>query len=117
SSSSPAPSSAAPIPPASSTPTALRPNSGSSVPGTLALATRAKRRHFSAVQKKSSRRLARVNALAEKLRFLPHLSEHERVLYAWSLAATPDERWQRSQAYLRSVRSSRPCAKKKSASK
>ena len=68
----------------------------------LALATRAKLRHFSARAKKSSRRLARVNALAEKLRFLPHLSEHERVLYAWSLAATPDERWQRHESFLRS---------------
>ena len=54
-----------------------------------------------------------MNALAEKLRFLPHLSEHERVLYAWSLAATPDERWQRHESYLRSVLSSRPCKRKK----
>jgi len=52
--------------------------------------------------KKSSRRLARVNALAEMLRFLPHLSEHERVLYAWSLAATPQERWDRHESFLRS---------------
>ena len=58
-------------------------------------------RHSAPVQKKS-RRLARVNALAEKLRFLPHLSEDERVLYAWSLAATPDERWQRHESFLRS---------------
>ena len=54
-----------------------------------------------------------MNALAEKLRFLPHLSEHERVLYAWSLAATPDERWQRHESYLRSVLSSRPCKREK----
>ena len=54
------------------------------------------------MQKKSSRRLARVNAYAEKLRFLPHLSEDERVLYAWSLAATPQERWDRHEAFLRS---------------
>ena len=78
-----------------------------------ALATLTKLRHVSAVQKKSSRRLARVNALAEKLRFLPHLSEDERVLYAWSLAATPDERWQRHESYLRSVLSSRPCERRK----
>ena len=51
---------------------------------------------------KKSKRLARVHALAEKLRFLPHLSEDERYLYAWSLAATPDERWQRHESYLRS---------------
>ena len=58
--------------------------------------------HFHAVQKKNSRRLARVQAYAEKLRALPHLSEHERVLYAWSLAATPQERWDRHEAFLRS---------------
>ena len=57
---------------------------------------------FSIRAKKNSRRLARVNALAEKLRFLPHLSEDERVLYAWSLAATPDERWRRHENFLRS---------------
>jgi hypothetical protein len=53
------------------------------------------------VGKKKSR-LDRVNALAEKLRFLPHLSEDERVLYAWSLAATPDERWTMHENFLRS---------------
>lgn len=47
-------------------------------------------------------RLERVNRWAEKLKFLPHLSEDERVLYAWTLAATPDERWQRHESYLRS---------------
>ena len=62
---------------------------------------------FSVRGKKSSRRLARVNALAEKLRFLPHLSEDERVLYAWSFAATPDERWRWSQELLRSLLSAR----------
>jgi hypothetical protein len=64
------------------------------------------------VGKKKSR-LDRVNALAEKLRFLPHLSEDERVLYAWSLAATPQERWQLSENFLRSVLSSRPCTKRR----
>jgi len=53
------------------------------------------------VAKKKSH-LDRVNALAEKLRFLPHLSEDERVLYAWSLAATPDERWAMHENFLRS---------------
>jgi hypothetical protein len=65
------------------------------------------------VEKKRKSRLARVNALAEKLRFLPHLSEDERVLYAWSLAATPQERWDRSQSFLRSVLSSRPFRRRK----
>ena len=59
--------------------------------------------HFSNVQKQISRRIARVNALAEKLRFLPDLDDEERLLYAWCLAATPDERWQRSQDVLRSL--------------
>jgi hypothetical protein len=66
---------------------------------------------------KKSKRLARVHALAEKLRFLPHLSEDERYLYAWSLAATPDERWQRHESYLRSVLSAQHLPRKKSASK
>ncbi|HYR59588.1 MAG TPA: hypothetical protein VEO95_13195 [Chthoniobacteraceae bacterium] len=48
------------------------------------------------------KRLDRINVLAEKLRFLPHLSEDERVLYAWSLEATPSERWQRHENFLRS---------------
>lgn len=30
------------------------------------------------------------------------LDEHEKVLYARSLAATPDERWQINETYLRS---------------
>ena len=30
------------------------------------------------------------------------LDEHEKVLYARSLAATPDERWQMNETYLRS---------------
>jgi len=68
----------------------------------LALALPCRLLHSPSVQKKSSRRLARVNAVAEKLRFLPHLSEDERVLYAWSLAATPDERWRRHENFLRS---------------
>lgn len=51
---------------------------------------------------KKSRRLARVHAYAEKLRSLPHLSEDERCLYAWSLAATPDERWNQYENFLHS---------------
>jgi hypothetical protein len=31
------------------------------------------------------------------------LDEHEKVLYARSLAATPDERWQLNERYLRSL--------------
>jgi hypothetical protein len=54
------------------------------------------------VEKKRKLPLARIHAYAEKLRFLPHLSDDERYLYAWSLAATPQERWERHENFLRS---------------
>ena len=38
-----------------------------------------------------------------KLRDEPGLSEHERILWARSLAATPDERWRMNQNFLRSL--------------
>jgi hypothetical protein len=38
-----------------------------------------------------------------KLRKLRGLDEHEKVLYARSLAATPDERWRLNETYLRSL--------------
>ena len=38
-----------------------------------------------------------------KLRHEPGLSEHEKILWARSLAATPDERWQMHQNFLRSL--------------
>jgi hypothetical protein len=38
-----------------------------------------------------------------KLRDEPGLSEHEKILWARSLAATPDERWRMSQDFLRSL--------------
>jgi hypothetical protein len=37
-----------------------------------------------------------------KLENLPELDEHERILFARSLAATPDERWEMHQNFLRS---------------
>lgn len=52
-----------------------------------------------AVEKK---RLRQLNALAEKLKALPDLDEAERVLYAHSLLATPQERWNRHESFLRS---------------
>jgi hypothetical protein len=69
--------------------------------------------HVPIVEKKRKLPLARIHAYAEKLRFLPHLSDDERYLYAYQLAATPDERWQRSQSYLRSVLSSRPSQRRR----
>ncbi len=41
--------------------------------------------------------------LAEKLKALPQLDEHERLLYARSLLATPDEMWQWNENHLRSL--------------
>jgi hypothetical protein len=38
-----------------------------------------------------------------KLQKMQDLDDHERVLYARSLAATPDERWQMNVTYLRSL--------------
>ena len=38
-----------------------------------------------------------------KLRDEPGLSEHEKILWARGLAATPDERWRMSQNFLRSL--------------
>ncbi len=37
------------------------------------------------------------------LKRVPGLSEHERILFARSLSATPDERWAMHQAHLRSL--------------
>jgi hypothetical protein len=33
----------------------------------------------------------------------PELSEHERILFARSLSATPDERWRMHESFLRSL--------------
>jgi hypothetical protein len=38
-----------------------------------------------------------------KLKRMRGLDEHEKVLYARSLAATPDERWQINVTFLRSL--------------
>ncbi len=38
-----------------------------------------------------------------RLRRMRGLDEHEKVLYARSLAATPDERWQLNVTFLRSL--------------
>lgn len=61
------------------------------------------------------KRLRRVLALAEKLKALPHLDESERLLYATSLLATPDERWLMNRRYIQLVKSSRPCTRQRSA--
>ncbi len=37
------------------------------------------------------------------IKHLRGLDEHEKVLYARSLAATPDERWQMNETFLRSL--------------
>jgi len=38
----------------------------------------------------------------ERIKNAPGLDEHEKVLYARSLAATPEERWQMNETFLRS---------------
>jgi len=65
------------------------------------------------VEKKSLRRL---RAVANKLKVLPHLDEAERLLYARSLLATPDERWNMHETYLRSLNLYSYFERKKSAS-
>jgi hypothetical protein len=55
----------------------------------------------------------KVREIAERLKALPHLDEAERILYARSLAATPDERWRLSQSFLRSLGLSRLSERKK----
>jgi hypothetical protein len=37
-----------------------------------------------------------------RIKDAPGLDEHEKILYARSLAATPEERWQMNETYLRS---------------
>jgi hypothetical protein len=38
----------------------------------------------------------------KRLQKFPELSEHEKILFAMSLSATPTERWQRHETFLRS---------------
>jgi hypothetical protein len=38
-----------------------------------------------------------------RIKHLRRLDDHEKVLYARSLAATPDERWQMNETFLRSL--------------
>jgi hypothetical protein len=38
----------------------------------------------------------------ERIKHVRGLDEHEKILYARSLAATPDERWHMNETYLRS---------------
>jgi hypothetical protein len=38
----------------------------------------------------------------ERIKTVRGLDEHEKILYARSLAATPDERWRMNEIYLRS---------------
>lgn len=45
----------------------------------------------------------KIYAIAERLKKLGHLDESERLLMARSLAATPDQRWEMSRQYLRSL--------------
>jgi len=64
----------------------------------------------------AKKNLRRLHAVAEKLKALPHLDEAERLLYARSLLATPDERWAMNETYLRSLNLFSYFERKKSAS-
>ena len=44
----------------------------------------------------------KVARMLKKIRNVRGLSEHEKLLFARSLAATPDERWQMHENFLRS---------------
>ena len=63
------------------------------------------------VEKKSLRRL---HAAAEKLKAIPHLDEAERLLFAQSLLATPQRRWEMHENYLHSLNLFSHSARKKS---
>ena len=39
----------------------------------------------------------------ERIKGMPDLDEHEKVLFARSLAATPDERWEMNVKFLKSL--------------
>jgi len=52
------------------------------------------------VRKKSAKK--KIQAFAKKLEAVPELDEHERLLMARSLLATPDERWTMHRTFLRS---------------
>ena len=45
----------------------------------------------------------KLREVAEQLKGVGGLSEHERILFARSLAATPDERWKLHENFLRSL--------------
>jgi hypothetical protein len=57
------------------------------------------------------------SALRKLRRGMPELSEHEAILFARSLAATPDQRWEMNANFLRSLGYSTLSAKRKLTSK
>ena len=57
------------------------------------------------------------SALRKLRRGMPQLSEHEAILFARSMAATPDQRWELNTKFLRSLGFSSLSAKRKLSSK
>jgi hypothetical protein len=57
------------------------------------------------------------SALRKLRRGMPQLSEHEAILFARSLSATPDQRWEMNANFLRSLGFSSLSAKRKLSSK
>jgi hypothetical protein len=59
---------------------------------------------------------AKAKSIYAKLKKVGSLSEKERLMFATTLAETPDERWERNRTYLRLMDSSVPYGKRKSGS-
>jgi hypothetical protein len=59
---------------------------------------------------------AKAKGIYAKLKKIKNLSEKERLMFATTLAETPDERWERSRTYLHLMDSSVAYGSKKSGS-
>jgi hypothetical protein len=59
---------------------------------------------------------AKAKGIYAKLKKVESLSEKERLMFATTLAETPDERWERSRTYLRLMDSCVPYKSTKSGS-
>ncbi|HAV61803.1 MAG TPA: hypothetical protein DCY13_05510 [Verrucomicrobiales bacterium] len=59
---------------------------------------------------------AKAKVIYSRLKRVKDLSEKERLMFATTLAETPDERWARNRTYLRLMESSADYGKRKSGS-
>ncbi len=72
---------------------------------------------FRCVRVQRLRSEKKYRTILRKLRRVTELSEHEAILFARSLAATPDQRWEMNVNFLRSLGFSSLSAKRKLISK